>query len=26
MNVLSNSLFDEQDVTAGPDDQACLDK
>jgi len=26
MNVLSNFLFDEQDVTADPDDQACLDK
>jgi len=26
MNVFSDFLFDEQDVTAGPDDQACLDK
>jgi len=26
MNVISNPLFDEQDVMAGPDDQACLGK
>jgi len=26
MNVISNPLFDENDVKAGPDDQACLGK
>jgi len=26
MNVVSNPLFDEQDVMAAPDDQACLGK
>jgi hypothetical protein len=26
MNVMSNPLFDETDVMAGPDDQACLGK
>jgi len=26
MNVISNPLFVEKDVMAGPDDQACLGK
>lgn len=26
MNVISNPCFDEKDVTAGSDDQACLGK
>jgi len=26
MNVISNPMYDEQVVTEGPDDQACLGK